>query len=244
MSNQNDNSAFIYDEIYAYYLDPQLTEAETILIESLVKSSASILDVGCGTGRHAVVLAQAGYNVTGIDDAGKMLEELNKKSTSVTIINDKFLEHDFRDQKFDLIILMFNVFNEFIFDEETAADCFDKFGLLLKNSGKVLINISDPGTFNQKDAQFSNVYEKKGLTYQLQWKIISFDKKTNTTVSREQIIISDSQGKKVKEIDSDIKQRWWREDELKRLAKKTGFQVKLNRLKLNNDYYFIFSKND
>jgi SAM-dependent methyltransferase len=36
---------------------------------------ASILDIGCGTGRHAVELARAGYAVTGIDLSGGMLRE-------------------------------------------------------------------------------------------------------------------------------------------------------------------------
>ena len=36
---------------------------------------AAILDIGCGTGRHAVELARAGYAVTGIDLSSGMLRE-------------------------------------------------------------------------------------------------------------------------------------------------------------------------
>jgi SAM-dependent methyltransferase len=46
------------------------------LIELLaLGEGASILDIGCGTGRHAVELAGAGYAVTGIDISGGMLRE-------------------------------------------------------------------------------------------------------------------------------------------------------------------------
>ena len=46
------------------------------LIELLaLREGASILDIGCGTGRHAVELAGAGYAVTGIDISVGMLRE-------------------------------------------------------------------------------------------------------------------------------------------------------------------------
>ena len=46
------------------------------LVELLeLPEGASILDIGCGTGRHAVELARAGYAVTGIDLSSGMLRE-------------------------------------------------------------------------------------------------------------------------------------------------------------------------
>jgi SAM-dependent methyltransferase len=45
----------------------------TALLE--LPAGAAILDIGCGTGRHAVELARAGYAVTGIDLSAGMLRE-------------------------------------------------------------------------------------------------------------------------------------------------------------------------
>jgi SAM-dependent methyltransferase len=46
------------------------------LIELLgLPEGASILDIGCGTGRHAIELAKAGFAVTGIDLSNGMLRE-------------------------------------------------------------------------------------------------------------------------------------------------------------------------
>jgi SAM-dependent methyltransferase len=46
------------------------------LVELLeLPEGASVLDIGCGTGRHAVELAKAGYQVTGVDISGGMLRE-------------------------------------------------------------------------------------------------------------------------------------------------------------------------
>ncbi|MCB0125992.1 MAG: class I SAM-dependent methyltransferase [Caldilineaceae bacterium] len=40
-----------------------------------IASGGRILDVGCGTGRHAVELARRGYQVTGLDFSAGMLAE-------------------------------------------------------------------------------------------------------------------------------------------------------------------------
>lgn len=46
------------------------------LIEALgLRPGASVLDVGCGTGRHAIELARRGYGVTGLDISAGMLEQ-------------------------------------------------------------------------------------------------------------------------------------------------------------------------
>lgn len=60
----------------------QYTIAEVDFFLSLVPLSvgASILDMGCGTGRHAVELAKRGYRVTGVDISEGMLEVARKKA--------------------------------------------------------------------------------------------------------------------------------------------------------------------
>ena len=42
-------------------------EVDFIARELGLPAGARILDVGCGTGRHAVELARRGYRVTGVD---------------------------------------------------------------------------------------------------------------------------------------------------------------------------------
>jgi cyclopropane fatty-acyl-phospholipid synthase-like methyltransferase len=53
-------------------------EAEFVLEELRLRPGSTILDVGCGTGRHSVELAKRGYEVTGIDISSGMLAEAKK----------------------------------------------------------------------------------------------------------------------------------------------------------------------
>lgn len=72
----------------------------------------SILDLGCGTGSHALILADIGYQVTGVDLAEDMLEMAKRKAREqVKKIN--FQQGDIRylelDQSFDAGLAMFTV---------------------------------------------------------------------------------------------------------------------------------------
>ncbi len=53
-----------------------------------VSPGASLLDVGCGTGRHAIELARRGYCVTGVDLSAGMLKqaEIEAKTAEVQVV--------------------------------------------------------------------------------------------------------------------------------------------------------------
>jgi len=55
-----------------------------------------VLDVGCGTGEHALLAASAGYEATGIDLASAAIERANQKAYDRGL-NARFLVHDALD---------------------------------------------------------------------------------------------------------------------------------------------------
>ena len=65
----------------------QNTTAEVdFLIDVLgLAPGATVLDVGCGTGRHAVELARRSYAVTGLDLSAGMLEQARKKADAAGV---------------------------------------------------------------------------------------------------------------------------------------------------------------
>ena len=61
---------------------------------------SSVLDVGCGTGRHSVELARRGYQVTGIDFSAGMLAVARQKAEQVGVHVD-WIEADVTTFRFD-----------------------------------------------------------------------------------------------------------------------------------------------
>ena len=97
-------------------------EAECDLLEQVFHRYGSdpiqsILDLGCGTGNHALPLAQRGYQVTGVDLSADMLERAQRKaqaSLSPAIRHlPTFQQGDVRTldlgQQFDAVLMMFAV---------------------------------------------------------------------------------------------------------------------------------------
>jgi SAM-dependent methyltransferase len=50
-----------------------------------IEPGSRILDVGCGTGRHAIELARRGYEVTGVDISAGMLTEASRNSKAAGV---------------------------------------------------------------------------------------------------------------------------------------------------------------
>ena len=63
-----------------------LAEVEFLIEELGLKEGASLLDVGCGTGRHSIELARRGYQVTGIDLSSGMLAEAKKAAQAAGVV--------------------------------------------------------------------------------------------------------------------------------------------------------------
>lgn len=107
-----------YEELFTNYADKyenesftQGTKGEVDFIEKEINhnKNCKILDVGCGTGRHAIELTKRGYGVTGVDLSENMLKKAQKNASNAGFEID-FRQADARnlpfEEEFDLVIML------------------------------------------------------------------------------------------------------------------------------------------
>lgn len=129
--------AHIYDSLYK----EKDYEKECNFIEDIFKQHSmnvkSILDLGCGTGGHAIILAQRGYNVSGIDRSADMLRTAKEKSRNAGV-KIQYLHSTIQGlnlkKKFDAVISMFAVMSYQTDNNDLASACKTA-RAHLKNSG-------------------------------------------------------------------------------------------------------------
>ncbi len=60
-------------------------EVDFLLKELSLKKESSVLDMGCGTGRHSIELAKRGYKLTGVDLSSGMLSQAKKQAKEAKV---------------------------------------------------------------------------------------------------------------------------------------------------------------
>jgi SAM-dependent methyltransferase len=82
----------------------------------------AILDMGCGTGRLAVALAERGHRVTGADPSAGMMRVARSRPGADRV---RWIDSDSKslalDTRFNLIVMTGNVFQLFLDDDEVRA---------------------------------------------------------------------------------------------------------------------------
>ena len=236
MKNPNDITAQYYETANQYLKNDTVLSQELELISKQVQQKATILDIGCGTGRHLIPLAQAGFHVTGIDSSNGMLSELQKKLPTAGILNADLNTLKLEKKGYDLIIMFWNTFNEIALTKSHAQKLLKNCYQALKPNSKLLINIDDSELINPKKLDFDfKIMGKPELHYF--WKVMSFNKRTNTTISRESIQLPEQT------LSTRITQRWWSFAQIKAMAEKTGFKCEKSYITANSELYIILSRN-
>lgn len=109
-----------------------------------------ILDIGCGTGRVLIHLAQDGHTVHGIDNDRAMLDRLDRKlemmphlQENITYSDGDVLTYDL-DKKFGLILLTYNALMHFQ-EQETQIQLLEQLHGWLADGGLLVIDLPNAG---------------------------------------------------------------------------------------------------
>lgn len=134
-----------YLDVYAYQFTEERARKETdFAVRALdLKPGELVLDLCCGQGRHAVILASGGCNVTGLDLSEQYLkltaEEAEKRGVPVETVRADMREIPF-EAHFDAVVNMFSSFG-YLESEAEDAKVLSSIHRALKPGGRVLLDL-------------------------------------------------------------------------------------------------------
>ncbi|MFV0309196.1 MAG: class I SAM-dependent methyltransferase [Desertimonas sp.] len=141
-----DRFAEVYDDWYPGVSD---IDATVRLVARLARRSrareARVLELGAGTGRLAIPLAQQGLRVVALDASAAMLDRLraNDHDASVTVIEGDVVD-DIPNGPFDAVLIAYNTFFGALLDADRQAACFAAVASRLAAKGTFVVEAFVP----------------------------------------------------------------------------------------------------
>ncbi len=126
-----------YSKYYDLLYQDKNYKAESLYIANMLGNSKNILELGCGTGKHAYLLAQMGYNVYGIDISESMIKKAKQLGNPCEVADVR----TFRAGKtFDAVISLFHIASYQTSDDDIIK-YFKTASVHLKRGGKFIFDL-------------------------------------------------------------------------------------------------------
>nr|MBF0221038.1 class I SAM-dependent methyltransferase [Desulfobulbaceae bacterium] len=139
-----------YDENYRQYFDSTVGIDPSAFLQPLadrLRPPATILDVGCGSGRDLLWLASRGYTPTGFELAPK-LASLAREHANCPVIEGDFCHYDFSALRFSALVFVGSLVH---LPKETLPLILKSTCLALAPDGLLLITLKEGRGFSCAD---------------------------------------------------------------------------------------------
>jgi ubiquinone/menaquinone biosynthesis C-methylase UbiE len=198
------------------------------------RTRGPILELACGTGRIAIPLARAGFEVTGLDRAPGMLAIARGKLRAEPIPGLRFVRGTMTrfslPQRFSLVLIAFRSFQHLLTVREQRA-CLESVRRHLMPKGRLIVNLFDPRLDLCVPDIPANPMTRSTVHDQATGRDVSvtvtdrrndplsqtFSERWRWTVTR--------QGRVVQRFDDVLRLRWTHRHEMRHLFELTGFRV-------------------
>lgn len=224
------------DPKYHKWMSRTKEEVDYILNKTKSNAINLVYDLGCGTGRHSIELAQRGYKVVGIDYIPENIKTAAEKISKLNIENIDIIEDDCRyyknNQKALLVLCLYDVIGSFANDSDNVKIIKTIYNLLQPNGIAIisvmnyeltLANAKYTFKFEENankllDLNATNIQEKSGDIFDPRFYMV--DTSTHIVYRREQF----SSGTKLP-IELIVRDRRFTMCEIVELCESIGFTI-------------------
>ena len=130
-------------------------------------NGASVLNLGCGTGKHDHILAKMGYEMTGVDMSQEMVDIALNPLVKGGVGDSHFLQGDIRsidlNKKFDAVISMFHVMSYQNTNEDVEAGFKTAFNHLVEGGVFLFDCWYGPAVLSEKPENRERIVENDEL---------------------------------------------------------------------------------
>jgi SAM-dependent methyltransferase len=216
------------------YRDKAYGDESAFVISRLESAGAGIsrlLDLGCGTGIHALQFAEAGYHVLGVDASAGMLELAERRRAAATAgvaARVRFHESDIRNfavaEQFDAAVSLFHVMSYQVHDDDVAS-AIAAARRHLKCGCRFLFDfwygpavVASGPTVRRKEAESDSVRVVRVATP-------SWDRARNVVNVHYRFTVQKKSDGTLLEFDENHVMRYFFPDELERMLRDGGFRI-------------------
>lgn len=186
-------------------------------------TNKKLLDLGCGPGIYAELLAEKGFEVTGIDFSKRSIdyavESSQRKGMEITYHYQNYLDIDYKEE-FDIVILIYCDFG--VLSPENRRVLLNKIYQALKPGGRLILDVFHEPYLESFQEMQNIYYEQNGFWLPEEYTVIQrnqyYEESKNTL---EQYLVITESGSKCYNIWNQI----YAPDLLEKEVTKTGFRL-------------------
>jgi SAM-dependent methyltransferase len=195
-----------------------------------------VLELGCGTGRVAIPLAEAGLQVTGLDLSRGMLAEARRKaellqsdaSGRLTLVEGDMANFDLAAE-FDLVVIPARAF-AFLLAPEAQRSCLARVRACLRPGGGLAIDVFDPRLEWCVPGERPGQTDESGLlpngnTLRVRAVVRHNDAVAQVLRETWRFTETEPNGGLVREVDEVLALRWTYRYEMRHLLELAGFEA-------------------
>lgn len=221
-----------YSKYYDLFYKNKDYSEEANFLDNVIKrfnpETKTILDLGCGTGNHDILLIEKGFEVTGLDLSEEMIEIAKKRVAGEFFVGDMSefsINENGTAKKFDTIVSMFSSIG-YLTENSKIQTFFKSVKKHLKPSGLLIIDCwNGLGVMNELPSSRENSVEVEGLKITRK-SFPNLDAKNhiNNVLFKVNVLKADT-GEQIEEYEEMHKVRFFFPKELEKYMNDEGFEL-------------------